>query len=71
MLLLYIIITVERRLSELVKTRGGSDNQTTCNTRIRKIHHLGFSNMQYCITKIHHLQYTDIVIYCILLVLAV
>ena len=48
------VTTVERQLSELIKTRGGSDNRTTCN-----------------IMKIHDIQFTDIVIYCILLALAV
>ena len=33
-----------------------SDNQTTCN--IRKIHHLGFSNIPFCITNYENTSFT-------------
>ena len=32
------------------------DNQTTCN--IRKIHHLDYSNMQYCFTNYENTSFT-------------
>ena len=48
--------TVERRLFKLIETRGGSDNQTTCN--IWKIYHLNYSNMQYCITNYENTSFT-------------
>ena len=48
--------TVERQLFKLIRTRGGSDNQTTCN--IRKIYHLDYSNMQYCITNYENTSFT-------------